>query len=79
MLFLDRLRIARGVLTKLLSIGVDLGGHTISAALVEAEGKDVRILNRVDRDTPEGIRKYGEPRPGDGEVSLFENKSTVYC
>jgi len=53
-LFLDRLRIARGVLTKLLSIGVDLGGHTISAALVEAEGKDARILNRVDRDTPEG-------------------------
>ena len=41
-------------MTKLLSIGVDLGGHTISAALVEAEGKDARILNRVDRDTPEG-------------------------
>ena len=54
MLFLDRLRIARGALTKLLSVGVDLGGHTISAALVETEGKDARILYRVDRDTPEG-------------------------
>ena len=54
MLFFYRLRIARGELTKLLSVGVDLGGHTISAALVEAEGKDARILYRVHRDTPEG-------------------------
>jgi len=57
-LFLDRLRIARGVLTKLLSVGVDLGGHTISAALVETEGKNVRILYRADRDTPEGRDIY---------------------
>ncbi len=41
-------------MTKLLSVGVDLGGHTISAALVESEGKNVRILYRIDRDTPEG-------------------------
>ncbi|MDY9920411.1 MAG: ROK family protein [Synergistota bacterium] len=38
----------------MLSVGVDLGGHTISAALVEGEGKDARILYRVDRDTPQG-------------------------
>jgi len=53
-LFLDRRRIARGALTRLRSVGVDLGGHTISAALVETGGKDARILYRVDRDTPEG-------------------------
>ena len=41
-------------MTKLLSVGVDLGGHTISAALVEAEGKNARILYRIDRDTPQG-------------------------
>lgn len=45
-------------MTKLLSVGVDLGGHTISAALVESEGKNVRILNRIDRDTPVGRDIY---------------------
>ena len=54
MLFLDRLRLAFGALTKLLSVGVDLGGHTISAALVESEGKIARILSRVNRDTENG-------------------------
>lgn len=54
MLFFYRLRIACGKLTKLLSVGVDLGGHTISAALVDSEGKNIRILNRCDRATPEG-------------------------
>lgn len=43
----------------MLSVGVDLGGHTISAALVEAEGEHVRMLDRIDRETPKG-RKIGE-------------------
>lgn len=37
----------------MLSAGVDLGGHTISAALVERKGETVRIISRADRDTPE--------------------------
>lgn len=52
MLFIHRLRISRGVLAKVLSVGIDLGGHTISAALVETEGGSARILCRVDRETP---------------------------
>ncbi|NLD04387.1 MAG: ROK family protein [Synergistaceae bacterium] len=46
-------------MTKMLSVGVDLGGHTITAALVETEEEHVRILYRIDRDTPEG-RGIGE-------------------
>ena len=37
----------------MLSVGVDLGGHTISAALVERKGETARIISRADRDTPE--------------------------
>ncbi len=37
----------------MLTVGVDLGGHTISAALVERRGETVRILSRSDRETPE--------------------------
>ena len=35
------------------SVGVDLGGHTISAALVKREGETARIVTRADRETPE--------------------------
>jgi len=37
----------------MLSVGVDLGGHTISAALIEREGEAVRMVSRSDRETPE--------------------------
>jgi predicted NBD/HSP70 family sugar kinase len=30
----------------MLSVGVDLGGHTISAALIEREGEAVRMVSR---------------------------------
>ncbi len=36
----------------MLSVGVDLGGHTISAALVERKGETARMLSRADRETP---------------------------
>ncbi len=36
------------------SVGVDLGGHTVSAALVEREGESARIISRSHRETPEG-------------------------
>ena len=38
------------------SVGVDLGGHTISAALVKREGETARIVTRADRETPESRR-----------------------
>ena len=38
----------------MLSVGVDLGGHTISAALMQIEGESLRIISRTDRETPAG-------------------------
>lgn len=43
----------------MLSVGVDLGGHTITTALVNTGKEQIRILHRIDRDTPEG-RGIGE-------------------
>jgi glucokinase len=38
----------------MLSVGIDLGGHTISAALVQIEGESLHIISRIDRETPAG-------------------------
>lgn len=49
-----RLRIIGGRLAKMLAVGLDLGGHTLSGALAEVGGKFPRIISGLKKNTPEG-------------------------